>query len=162
MAGPQGRKRQRNQNRSTLRSEHFQGQLLIHSLSIAISRAARTRRRHLDGDQIQTTLRDPSKLDKAINPQEIDLDQKGLGLFYCVHCDRHFPSELHRATHHKSKLHKRKAKKLETEEAYTLEEANRAAGMGTDNSQRTSAGFTLAGAMAKAKGKTGPDSEMQA
>lgn len=128
---------------------------------LAVSRAARTRRRHLDADQIQTTLRDPSKLDRAINPTDIDLDQKGLGLFYCVHCDRHFPSEAHRTAHNKSKLHKRKAKKVENEEAYTVEEANRAAGMGTDNSQRSSTGFTLAGALAKAKGQHQEDAEMK-
>lgn len=125
---------------------------------------ARTRRRHLDGDQIQSTLRNPTKLHKALNPQELDLDQKGLGLYYCVHCDRPFSSEAHLVAHKRSKMHKRKARKLDTEEAYTAEEANRAAGMGTDNSQRSSAGFTLAGAMAKAKDQAqeNTDAAMQA
>lgn len=118
---------------------------------------ARTKRRTLDADQRQDTFRDPNKLNKVLNPREIDMDQKGLGLFYCVQCDRHFPSEAHRTAHNKSKDHKRKTRTLKNEEAYTMEEANSAAGMGTDNSQRSSTGFTLANAMAKAKGQQPSD-----
>ncbi|KDN52035.1 hypothetical protein K437DRAFT_46705 [Tilletiaria anomala UBC 951] len=102
-----------------------------------ISRAARTRARKLDADQIQATLRNPDSLAKVMKPSELNLEKSGLGLFYCAHCDRHFPSDKDRAVHYRSKLHKRKAKKLE-EDAYTQEEADRAAGLGVDNKQRGS------------------------
>ncbi len=64
------------------------------------------------------------------------MDKAGLGLFYCIHCDRHFPSQKDREVHYRSKIHKRKAKKLEEEEAYTQAEADRGAGIGVDNKQR--------------------------
>ncbi|KAI7895902.1 uncharacterized protein EV154DRAFT_386250, partial [Mucor mucedo] len=60
--------------------------------------------------------------------QAIDTDLPGLGQHYCIECARHFISEAHYAEHLKSKLHKRRLKKLE-DEPYTQEEADRAAGI---------------------------------
>ncbi|KAN0062611.1 hypothetical protein ACQY0O_005144 [Thecaphora frezii] len=101
-----------------------------------ISRAARTRARKLDADQIQESLNNPEKLEALQNPKELDVDKAGLGLFYCVECDRHFPSQKDQMMHLGSKQHKRRAKKLREEPAYTIEESLRAAGIGIDNKQR--------------------------
>lgn len=109
---------------------------LTSSLCSDVSRAARTRARTLDADQIQTNLRDPKKLEELQNPTELDVDKAGLGLFYCVECDRNFPSQKDQLMHIGSKQHKRKAKKIHEEEAYTIEESMRAAGIGVDNKQR--------------------------
>lgn len=103
-----------------------------------VSRGARTRARKLDPDQIQATLKDNKALDTALNPSSVDLDKAGLGLFYCVHCDRHFPSQKDREVHYRSKLHKRIVKKIEEEEAHTQAAADLAAGLGVDNKQRSS------------------------
>jgi bud site selection protein 20 len=73
-----------------------------------------------------------------LNPASVDLDKSGLGLFYCVHCDRHFPSQKDREVHYRSKIHKRRVKKIEEEEAYSQAEADRGAGLGVDNKQRSS------------------------
>ncbi|PWY98041.1 hypothetical protein BCV70DRAFT_202210 [Testicularia cyperi] len=101
-----------------------------------VKRAMRTRARKLDPDQIQANLNDPKKLDALQNPQQLDVDKAGLGLFYCVECDRNFPSQKDQLTHIASKLHKRVAKKIHDEQAYTVEESLRAAGIGVDNQQR--------------------------
>jgi bud site selection protein 20 len=97
----------------------------------------RTRARKLDPDQIQANLNNPQRLDELQNPKELDVDKAGLGLFYCVECDRNFPSQKDQLTHIASKLHKRRAKKITEEPAYTIEESLRAVGMGIDNKQRT-------------------------
>ncbi|CAO1614137.1 unnamed protein product [Jaminaea pallidilutea] len=109
-----------------------------------VSRAARTRARGLDFDQVHANLHSPSKKALLENPQELDVDKAGLGAYYCIPCDRHFPSEKDREVHQKSKLHKRKEKKVKEQEPYTNEEAYRAAGIGVDNRQRTTSGKTKA------------------
>jgi bud site selection protein 20 len=101
-----------------------------------VSRAARTRARKLDADQVEANLKDSTKSDALLNPNHLDIDKPGLGLFYCIECDRHFPSQLDREVHQRSKLHKRIAKKMQEEKAYTLEESLWAAGVGVDNKQR--------------------------
>ena len=101
-----------------------------------VKRGMRTRARKLDPDQIQANLNDPKKLDELQNPKELDVDKAGLGLFYCVECDRNFPSQKDQLTHIASKLHKRRAKKITQEAAYTIEESFRAVGIGIDNKQR--------------------------
>ncbi|PWN36013.1 uncharacterized protein FA14DRAFT_172600 [Meira miltonrushii] len=101
-----------------------------------ISRAARTRARKLDADQVEQNLKDAKKNNELLNPDHLDIEKPGLGLFYCVECDRHFPSHGDREVHQKSKLHKRIAKKMHEEKAYTIEESMRAAGIGIDNTQR--------------------------
>ncbi|KAH0444472.1 hypothetical protein IEQ34_025535 [Dendrobium chrysotoxum] len=85
-----------------------------------VSRAARTRARKLDADQVEANLKDSTKSDALLNPNHLDIDKPGLGLFYCIECDRHFPSQLDREVHQRSKLHKRIAKKMQEEKAYTL------------------------------------------
>ncbi|GAA5808012.1 hypothetical protein MFLAVUS_001394 [Mucor flavus] len=89
-------------------------------------RKQRTRAYTRDLDQIQDDLK-PENIDKKKH-QEIDTDLPGLGQHYCVECARHFISEGHYSEHLKSKLHKRRLKKLE-DEPYTQEEADRAAGI---------------------------------
>ncbi|KAI8983053.1 hypothetical protein BDB01DRAFT_792223 [Pilobolus umbonatus] len=69
----------------------------------------------------------PENVDKMKN-QEINTDLPGLGQHYCVECARHFISEVHLEEHLKTKLHKRRVKKLQ-DEPYTQEEADRAAGI---------------------------------
>ena len=94
-----------------------------------ISRAARTRARKLDADQVEQNLKDAKKNNELLNPDHLDIEKPGLGLFYCVECDRHFPSNGDREVHQKSKLHKRIAKRMHEEKAYTIEESMRAAGI---------------------------------
>ncbi|UZJ51880.1 hypothetical protein CBS101457_001200 [Exobasidium rhododendri] len=101
-----------------------------------ISRGARTRARKLDHDQIQSNLEDNKKYEALTQPDHLDIDLPGLGLFYCVECDRHFPSQVDKDVHSKSKLHKRIAKRMREEKAYTVEESYLAAGVGVDNKQR--------------------------
>ncbi|KAL9548081.1 hypothetical protein MBANPS3_005863 [Mucor bainieri] len=97
-------------------------------------RKQRTRAYTRDLDQIADDLK-PENVDKKKN-QEIDTDLPGLGQHYCVECARHFISETHLTEHLKSKLHKRRLKKLE-DEPYTQEEADRAAGIGKpDNGKK--------------------------
>merc|ERR1712183_1262074 len=52
------------------------------------------------------------------------------GQFYCVHCTKDFIDTHAFKDHIKSKVHKRRLHALKTE-PYTIEEANRAAGMGS-------------------------------
>ncbi|PWN21459.1 hypothetical protein BCV69DRAFT_232986, partial [Microstroma glucosiphilum] len=101
-----------------------------------VSRAARTRARNLDFDQVHANLHDASKRSELENPTELDVDKPGLGVYYCIECDRHFPRAEDREVHWKSKLHKRKAKKVREELPYTQEEADRGAGVGVDRGER--------------------------
>ncbi|WFD46819.1 hypothetical protein GLX27_001461 [Malassezia furfur] len=103
-----------------------------------VSRAARTRARHLDYDQRHENATSSTRRQKLEAPTELDPDKAGLGMFYCVECDRHFPNNNDREAHLASKLHKRIAKKVLTEKPYTHEEAMRGAGIGIDNRRRDS------------------------
>ncbi|KAI8891126.1 hypothetical protein K501DRAFT_289744 [Backusella circina FSU 941] len=68
--------------------------------------------------------------------QEIDTDLPGLGQHYCVECARHFISDSAYSIHLRSKLHKRRVKKLQ-DEPYTQAEADAAAGLGKpDNGKK--------------------------
>merc|ERR1712236_189193 len=62
--------------------------------------------------------------------QNIDYEKAGLGQFYCVHCAKDFIDTHAFKDHIKSKPHKRRLHALKTE-PYTIEEANRAAGLGS-------------------------------
>ncbi|KAK0554346.1 hypothetical protein OC846_000660 [Tilletia horrida] len=108
-----------------------------------VSRGARTRARTLDQDQIHANLSDPLKRAELENPSELDPTKAGLGQFYCIPCDRHMPSAAHLDTHQRSKLHKRKLKKVTEEVPFTPEEAERAAGIGVDNRQRNSSAMDV-------------------
>ncbi|KAI8979062.1 hypothetical protein BDF20DRAFT_867427 [Mycotypha africana] len=107
-------------------------------------RKQRTRAYTRDLDQIHDDLK-PENVEK-IKHKEIDTDLPGLGQHYCVECARHFITDDHYKEHLKSKLHKRRLKKLQ-EEPYTQEEADRAAGLGpTDNGKKGGRTTTIASA----------------
>merc|ERR1712020_147039 len=88
----------------------------------------RTKRRTKDLDQIDTDLT-VGKVEKFLN-QSVDYDKTGLGQFYCVHCSKDFIDTNAFKAHIRSKPHKRRLHALKTE-PYTVEEAERAAGLGS-------------------------------
>ncbi|KAL5010003.1 hypothetical protein ScPMuIL_012308 [Solemya velum] len=88
----------------------------------------RTKRKTKDLDQIHEDLK-PENAEKLLK-QEIDHDKPGLGQHYCLHCAKHFVSEKALKEHFKGNPHKRREKNLR-DAPYTLEEAERAAGMGS-------------------------------
>ncbi|WVQ85719.1 hypothetical protein IAT38_007885 [Cryptococcus sp. DSM 104549] len=98
-----------------------------------VHRAARTRVRTKDLDQIEMDLRpgNRAKLEK----QEIDADKPGLGQHYCVECAKYYETDIALKAHLKTKVHRRRMKELK-EPAYTVAESERAAGLGSDNRQR--------------------------
>ncbi|WFC99291.1 hypothetical protein MYAM1_002035 [Malassezia yamatoensis] len=110
---------------------------------VDVSRAARTRARHLDYDQRHGNATNDEARQRLEAPTELDPDKAGLGMFYCVECDRNFPNSNDREAHIKSKLHKRIAKKVLTEKPYTHEEALQGAGIGIDKSRHNSEAVEL-------------------
>ncbi|XP_078338692.1 zinc finger protein 593-like [Crassostrea virginica] len=88
----------------------------------------RTKRKTKDLDEIHEDMK-PEKSQKLLK-QDVDFDKPGAGQFYCLHCAKYFINETSLKTHFKSKSHKRRLKALSTE-PYTVEEAERAAGMGS-------------------------------
>merc|ERR1712038_234589 len=88
----------------------------------------KTKHRTKDLDEIQNDMKD-GNADRLLN-QEIDHDVAGSAQYYCLHCARYFVSDIAMKDHFKTKGHKRRLKALETD-AYTQEEADRAAGMGS-------------------------------
>ncbi|XP_075437525.1 zinc finger protein 593 [Ascaphus truei] len=93
-----------------------------------ISKLWKTKRRTKDVDQIHHDLR-PENARKLLN-QELDYQVTGNAQHYCLHCARYFVDLKTLKEHFKTKLHKRRLKKLR-DEPYTQEEAERAAGMGS-------------------------------
>lgn len=57
------------------------------------------------------------------------MDKPGGALHYCIHCARYFINNQALEDHFKTKVHKRRLKALELE-PYTIEESERAAGLG--------------------------------
>jgi len=110
----------------------------MHHAQRDVHRASRTRARTRDLDQIQ--LQD-FKRRQELESQPLDYEQTGLAQHYCVECARYFETESAIETHRKTKLHKRRCKRLE-QPAYTIEEAERAGGVGKDT--RTVADFRKA------------------
>ncbi|WVR05594.1 hypothetical protein IAU60_002613 [Kwoniella sp. DSM 27419] len=98
-----------------------------------VHRAARTRVRTKDLDQIEMDLRPGARA--KLERQEIDEDKPGLGQHYCVECGKYYETDVALKTHKKSKVHRRRLKELR-DPAYNITEAERAAGLGTDNRQR--------------------------
>jgi len=88
----------------------------------------RTKRmtRHLD--QIDSDLA-PENAKKLLS-QPVDLDKSGNAQFYCVHCAKYMIDQRAFQDHVKGKPHKRRLHALKTE-PYTIEESERAAGMGS-------------------------------
>ncbi|XP_062579599.1 zinc finger protein 593 homolog [Saccostrea cucullata] len=88
----------------------------------------RTKRKTKDLDEIHEDMK-PGKSRKLLN-QDVDFDKPGAGQFYCLHCAKYFINEDSLKTHFKSKPHKRRLKALSIE-PYSIEEAERAGGMGS-------------------------------
>ena len=88
----------------------------------------KTKRKTKDLDEIDADLL-PEKRQKLIN-QEFDPEQVGGAQWYCVHCARYFVSEDVMKGHFRSKPHKKRLKQL-IDEPYSIEESERAAGMGS-------------------------------
>ncbi|KAG8984582.1 Bud site selection protein 20 [Tulasnella sp. 427] len=106
-----------------------------------IYRATRTRQpktyhvpwmqaRQKDLDQIQLHDLDP-KNRLALESQPLDVDKPGLAQHYCVECARYFETDVALKSHWRTKVHKRRVKALQ-EPAYTIEEAERAGGLGRE------------------------------
>lgn len=66
--------------------------------------------------------------EKLLN-QDVDLDLPGSAQHYCIHCARYFIDDQALNEHFKTKVHKRRLKALELE-PYSIEESERAAGLG--------------------------------
>jgi len=98
-----------------------------------ISRAARTRARTKDLDQIHEDLK-PENVEKIKNALP-DPDLPGMGQNYCIPCARHFTSDFALQNHLKTKIHKRRLKDLK-EKPYTQKEAEAAVGLTTDNNAK--------------------------
>ncbi|KAK7687668.1 hypothetical protein QCA50_008883 [Cerrena zonata] len=100
-----------------------------------VHRASRTRVRTRDLDQIQHIDLDP-KNRARLEAQPLDYELPGLGQHYCVECAKHYETDAALVSHWKSKVHKRRVKALK-EPAYTIEEAERAAGLGRETKKAT-------------------------
>ncbi|KAJ0173184.1 hypothetical protein K1T71_011360 [Dendrolimus kikuchii] len=87
----------------------------------------RVRNRKKDLDQIDEDLKE-EKAEQLLN-QDVNLDLPGAAQHYCLHCARYFVDEQALKEHFKTKVHKRRLKALELE-PYTIEESERAAGLG--------------------------------
>ncbi|XP_066494779.1 zinc finger protein 593 [Tiliqua scincoides] len=92
----------------------------------SLGRQLKAKRRRPDLDEIHADLRPGS----AARLREPDPDLPGAGRHRCLHCARCFVDAKSRTEHLRSKAHKKRLKQL-SEEPYTQEEAERAAGMGS-------------------------------
>lgn len=104
----------------------------IHKNIRDTKRKYRTKRRTKDMDQIHDDLKEASRLTQ----QPIDYDLPGAGQYYCVECARYFADTTSQEEHVKSKLHKKRLKELK-DVPYTIEEAERAAGLGSYHIRHT-------------------------
>ncbi|KAG8958871.1 Bud site selection protein 20 [Tulasnella sp. 419] len=102
----------------------------VHKAQRDVHRATRTRARTRDIDLIQLHDLDPKNRAK-LESQPIDVDRPGLGQHYCVECAKYMETDAALKTHWKSKVHKRRVKVLK-EPVYTIEEAERAGGLGRE------------------------------
>ncbi|KAL0867866.1 hypothetical protein ABMA27_008556 [Loxostege sticticalis] len=87
----------------------------------------RLRNRKKDLDQIDVDIKEENA-EKLLN-QDVDLDLPGSAQHYCIHCARYFIDDQALNEHFKTKVHKRRLKALELE-PYSIEESERAAGLG--------------------------------
>ncbi|KZS94527.1 hypothetical protein SISNIDRAFT_484740 [Sistotremastrum niveocremeum HHB9708] len=113
----------------------------VHKAQRDVHRAARTRARTRDLDQIQLHDMDPKHRAK-LEAQPLDYEKTGLAQHYCVECARYFETDGALHGHWKTKLHKRRLKTLQSP-AYTIEEAERAAGLGRDTRRATASSLPI-------------------
>ncbi|KAF8879161.1 hypothetical protein BD779DRAFT_1447181 [Infundibulicybe gibba] len=109
----------------------------VHNARRDVHRASRTRVRTRDLDQIQLIDLDP-KNRAALEAQPLDFEKPGLAQHYCVECAKYYETDSALQSHWRSKVHKRRCKQLK-EPAYTIEEAERAAGLGREGKRPTTA-----------------------
>jgi bud site selection protein 20 len=86
-------------------------------------------RKRKDDDEVHSDLTNVKRRSELLN-QAIDLDLPGKGQHYCLTCTKYYNDANTLSQHMKTKPHKRKLKMLKTE-PYSIEEAERAAGMGS-------------------------------
>lgn len=91
-------------------------------------RSIKTKLYKRDLDEIDVDCQEKNA--KKLLNQEIDFDKPGEAQFYCIHCARHFIDEHSIKEHFRTKVHKRRLKALE-DEPYSIEESERAAGLGS-------------------------------
>ncbi|KAH7335564.1 hypothetical protein B0J17DRAFT_617604 [Rhizoctonia solani] len=106
----------------------------VHKAQRDVHRASRTRARTRDLDQIQLHDLDPAVRAK-LEAQPIDVEKPGLAQHYCVECAKYYETDAALRSHWKGKVHKRRCKQLK-EPAYTIEEAERAGGLGREVRKR--------------------------
>ncbi|KAG5650379.1 hypothetical protein H0H81_012431 [Sphagnurus paluster] len=98
-----------------------------------------------DLDLIQLIDLDP-KNRAALEAQPLDFEKPGLAQHYCVECAKYYETDTALQSHWRSKVHKRRCKELK-QPAYTIEEAERAAGLGKEGKRATTV-FRPLGAVA--------------
>eukprot|EP00127_Corallochytrium_limacisporum_P007279 Clim_evm20s246 gene=Clim_evmTU20s246 len=96
----------------------------VHKNDKSFHRKYATKKRTKDLDQIQEDM-----ATGKMESQAVDYDLPGLGQYYCTECTRYFQDAETLKKHKQTKNHKKRVKLLK-DEAYTQEEAERAAGMG--------------------------------
>ncbi|KAJ7029635.1 hypothetical protein C8F04DRAFT_745767 [Mycena alexandri] len=102
----------------------------VHNARRDVHRAARTRVRGRDLDQIQMLDLDPKRR-AELEAQPLDFEKPGLAQHYCVECAKYYETDAALSSHWRGKVHKRRCKQLK-EPAYTIEESERAAGLGRE------------------------------
>ncbi|KAF8889516.1 hypothetical protein CPB84DRAFT_1749245 [Gymnopilus junonius] len=103
-----------------------------HKAQRDVHRASRTRVRTRDLDQIQLIDLDPKNRAK-LEAQPVDYEKPGLAPALLRRI--YYETDAALQSHWRSKVHKRRCKQLR-EPAYTIEEAERAAGLGRENKRR--------------------------
>lgn len=79
-----------------------------------------------------------------LEAQPLDLEKPGLAQHYCVECAKYLESDVALQSHWRGKVHKRRCKALK-EPAYTIEESERAAGLGKEGKRpETTAAVVMA------------------
>jgi len=79
---------------------------------------------------------DPKNCAK-LEAQALDFEKPGLAQHYCVECATYFETDSALTSHWRSKVHKRRCKALK-EPVFTIEEAERAAGLGKEGKRPSS------------------------